>query len=1015
VIYFTSNDRSPEQNIDTKLDKLIKDVQKFYADEMERHGFGRKTFRIETGVDGNVVVHRVNGQFNSSHYDVGNDIHTVTNKVISEVHERFERQRKVDFVVADVGNALGGVGSGDSHSGLAFMTANSDYYDTSTYFFYLAAHELAHAFGLDHDFRNGAHILSYSTRVVVQLAACTAEWLDVHRYFNTTQNSIDTPATVEMLPPLKYPPNAIRLRFKLNDTDGLHQVQLKGPAVLYSGIGLIACKKVSGTSKTVEFVTTEFTLGNDVTITVIDVNGNFAHRTYSVQEEDVQVGVNDLIDINGDGVIDADDRKPATLRIVSGNNQRSLQKSWLENPFVVEVRDAGGKPVVGVEVVFRGRPGSSDATFSVTNPRTDANGLARCLLKTTSAFHMYQIEAIVAGISESVIFHVMSSEPQVLVKRSQRPPMYWISGDKLQSITGDKAKFYGAETFGSFVRSAAIDTSPNGKLYWVAKVVPGESEGGGILRGSHDISVNEGSRSEVLTLVNNAIRPIGIAIDTTKQKLYWTDSAGNIQQANLNGSNIQNLVTGLDLPEHITVDVVREKLYWTETQGYIRQANLDGSNIQTVATNLGTIGSITIAGSHLYWTEKIGEELGKISRANLDGSNVVDIVTLSSSVPVGVAVDAADYRLYWTETQGHIRRADLDGSNMEDVFAGLPNLGQLILNVPLVIDDQDTDNMNRITISEIMVASTESGLPQWIELHNTSKARLVNLEGWKLEIHNYESDDFSGQQKITMNLKKKIVRPNKTVLIVSKQGRSSDYFQNEQIYNLNVLHTNIGDTVLNEEGFYLKLSNAAGERSDEVGNLEGGSDAKNKLVWRLPKGTTENGARASMIRRYDNNTLLPGTEKAGWVSAAYTKLTIRTIRYYGHPRDIGAPGIESGDALPVQLSMFTAKLTHAGVVVNWTTESELDNAGFNIYRSVSKQVPFVKMNPTLITGAGTTGERNEYTWTDTTAKPKTVYYYRIEDVSHAGVRKQLTTVRLRGLISASGKLTTRWADLKTGN
>ena len=29
-----------------------------------------------------------------------------------------------------------------------------------------------------------------------------------------------------------------------------------------------------------------------------------------------------------------------------------------------------------------------------------------------------------------------------------------------------------------------------------------------------------------------------------------------------------------------------------------------------------------------------------------------------------------------------------------------------------------------------------------------------------------------------------------------------------------------------------------------------------------------------------------------------------------------------------------------------------------------------------------------------------------------GVRKQLTTVRMRGLVSAKGKLTIRWADLK---
>lgn len=66
----------------------------------------------------------------------------------------------------------------------------------------------------------------------------------------------------------------------------------------------------------------------------------------------------------------------------------------------------------------------------------------------------------------------------------------------------------------------------------------------------------------------------------------------------------------------------------------------------------------------------------------------------------------------------------------------------------------------------------------------------------------------------------------------------------------------------------------------------------------------------------------------------------------------------------------------------------------------------------MVQGAGTTGERPEYTWTDTTAKPNTVYYYRIEDVSHARERKQLATVRLRGLVSATGKRTARWADLK---
>ena len=121
---------------------------------------------------------------------------------------------------------------------------------------------------------------------------------------------------------------------------------------------------------------------------------------------------------------------------------------------------------------------------------------------------------------------------------------------------------------------------------------------------------------------------------------------------------------------------------------------------------------------------------------------------------------------------------------------------------------------------------------------------------------------------------------------------------------------------------------------------------------------------------------------------------------------------EGGDPLPVSLSHFRAELTDAGVVLRWITESELNNAGFNIRRSETQNGTFKIINPQLIQGAGTTSERHTYTWTDTTAKPNVVYYYQIEDISHAGVREQLATVRMRGYVSAAGKLTIKWGDLK---
>ena len=116
--------------------------------------------------------------------------------------------------------------------------------------------------------------------------------------------------------------------------------------------------------------------------------------------------------------------------------------------------------------------------------------------------------------------------------------------------------------------------------------------------------------------------------------------------------------------------------------------------------------------------------------------------------------------------------------------------------------------------------------------------------------------------------------------------------------------------------------------------------------------------------------------------------------------------------VPVSLSFFRPTLENGIVTIRWTTESELDNAGFNILRSNNRSNGFKQVNTALIQGAGTTGERSTYKWIDTAVKPGIVYYYQIEDVSFAGERQVLTTTRLKGLISAKDKLTTTWSELK---
>ncbi len=68
LVYFLPSDRPARPDRIEALRQLIKDAQEFYADEMERHGYGRETFRIETDTDGEPVVHHVDGRFDENYY-----------------------------------------------------------------------------------------------------------------------------------------------------------------------------------------------------------------------------------------------------------------------------------------------------------------------------------------------------------------------------------------------------------------------------------------------------------------------------------------------------------------------------------------------------------------------------------------------------------------------------------------------------------------------------------------------------------------------------------------------------------------------------------------------------------------------------------------------------------------------------------------------------------------------------------------------------------------------------------
>lgn len=75
------------------------------------------------------------------------------------------------------------------------------------------------------------------------------------------------------------------------------------------------------------------------------------------------------------------------------------------------------------------------------------------------------------------------------------------------------------------------------------------------------------------------------------------------------------------------------------------------------------------------------------------------------------------------------------------------------------------------------------------------------------------------------------------------------------------------------------------------------------------------------------------------------------------------------------------------IVLNWQTESEEDNYGYNIYRAESEEGPFAQINKEIIPGAGTTNVPTTYKYIDTKVEVGKKYFYYLESVSFAGVKE----------------------------
>ena len=270
VVYFKPT--NVRVDLTAKIQKIVEDTQELYAGEMERNGFERKTFRVETRL-GKPRVHIVNGKRNSAHY-IHNTFEKVRPELPNFLNQDTEPWDKQDMIVVIV---VGGIACLDEvqggwcgwgvgwpfhslrYGGGVVIAANSGHFNKEVLF-----HEMGHAFGLYHK--------PAGTEEDDVLELYEARWLDKHYHFNNRTNNFTYPETLNRKPKLTIlEDSTVKFEIEAVSNEGLHQAQI----IRKDDIQVLAWDYMNGDNRnTVSFEINRRKLHSNVILQIMDTRGN---------------------------------------------------------------------------------------------------------------------------------------------------------------------------------------------------------------------------------------------------------------------------------------------------------------------------------------------------------------------------------------------------------------------------------------------------------------------------------------------------------------------------------------------------------------------------------------------------------------------------------------------------------------------------------------------------------------------------------------------------------------------
>jgi hypothetical protein len=136
------------------------------------------------------------------------------------------------------------------------------------------------------------------------------------------------------------------------------------------------------------------------------------------------------------------------------------------------------------------------------------------------------------------------------------------------------------------------------------------------------------------------------------------------------------------------------------------------------------------------------------------------------------------------------------------------------------------------------------------------------------------------------------------------------------------------------------------------------------------------------IRAFNDNNLVTATY--------YGDAQLYKVVYVNGENYDANIGIGTDTPLPIELSNFEAFSGNEEVLLKWVTQSELNNLGFEVCRSLEKEDEYgiIASYETMesLQGAGNSNEEHHYSFKDLQVVNGTTYWYKLADVDYTGIR-----------------------------